>query len=197
MSSQLRRSQRGKQKLYQAGDLVEIVLDKGVSAGQLLYKTEEGKTARWLVTFEEKHTKDQEVCEKSLGKVIQSGALSQQREPPKKETFRAQNQNMNSSRNPTKDSIASISSNSTISEKKVSKSSYDTSGTPSSLGRKRKVASSTNVASEEKKRKENQTDKKNTEKKIIKEKVVTVKYSTGTLYLHRGDNPRAVFVWKF
>jgi len=71
----LRRSQRRGHTTYKVGDVVEIVRNDGVSTGVLLHKTNKNNPdhPRWVVAVGGDQN-DEEVCEKSLGKVVESGA---------------------------------------------------------------------------------------------------------------------------
>jgi len=61
--------------VYTAGDVVEIVRNEGVSKGVLLHKVKEcnSEHPRWIVAVGS-NRRNEEVCEKSLGKIVESRA---------------------------------------------------------------------------------------------------------------------------
>uniref|UniRef100_A0A7S2HBW0 Uncharacterized protein n=1 Tax=Helicotheca tamesis TaxID=374047 RepID=A0A7S2HBW0_9STRA len=73
-SSSLRRSQRRRHTTYKKGDLVEIVRDSGVSTGRLLRKASDSSSSNplWVFSYVDGRRKNEEIPEKSLGKVIDS-----------------------------------------------------------------------------------------------------------------------------
>uniref|UniRef100_A0A7S4QGP6 Uncharacterized protein n=1 Tax=Ditylum brightwellii TaxID=49249 RepID=A0A7S4QGP6_9STRA len=73
-SLSLRRSQRRRHTTYKKGDLVEIVHDSGVFTGRLLRKasTSSPSNPRWIFAYLDGRRKNEEVPEKSLGKVVDS-----------------------------------------------------------------------------------------------------------------------------
>eukprot|EP00521_Asterionellopsis_glacialis_P016616 CAMPEP_0195294460 /NCGR_PEP_ID=MMETSP0707-20130614/15060_1 /TAXON_ID=33640 /ORGANISM="Asterionellopsis glacialis, Strain CCMP134" /LENGTH=266 /DNA_ID=CAMNT_0040355441 /DNA_START=42 /DNA_END=842 /DNA_ORIENTATION=- len=68
-----RRPKPKKYSSYNVGDVVEIARNNVIVRGKLAYKLSEGPTAnpRWLVTFVGETWKDEELYERSFGKVLQ------------------------------------------------------------------------------------------------------------------------------
>jgi len=72
MSESRRRStRRGKKcSIYSLNDLVQIPHNSTNLVGRLAYKIMEQPSVRWLVAFDEKNRKDEEIAEEALGPVI-------------------------------------------------------------------------------------------------------------------------------
>lgn len=192
----LRRSQRGKRSLYQPGDIIEVSRDDTISTGQLLseiHPDAHTSSTRWLVTFDDDTLADEEVCETSLGKLVQSGAI-QQLVATKKGKGKRGRKNKSNDENTAyrhgeshvKAAVECISE-----EHKDAKRKEDS----NHISFKSRKITSSKVSS----RVQNEPKKRGRKPKKAKKKeeVVKVKYRTGTLYLYRGDNARAVFIRKF
>uniref|UniRef100_A0A7S2N576 Uncharacterized protein n=1 Tax=Helicotheca tamesis TaxID=374047 RepID=A0A7S2N576_9STRA len=182
----LRRSQRGKRPTYKVGDVVEVVRVDGIVTGRLLKKTDEAdasNSARWLVALEDK-SEEEGIIEKSLGRVLDETELAQRRVL---EEMESESGKSSGGSNSGKQRVNKAKP--TITKRAVRNGRVNT----RSSGNK---AVGTLLGSEPKLRSGKRFGPSQSEK-IIKrknEEVVKVKMLTGTLYLYRGDHPRAEFV---
>eukprot|EP00586_Coscinodiscus_wailesii_P011152 CAMPEP_0172495862 /NCGR_PEP_ID=MMETSP1066-20121228/79208_1 /TAXON_ID=671091 /ORGANISM="Coscinodiscus wailesii, Strain CCMP2513" /LENGTH=205 /DNA_ID=CAMNT_0013267845 /DNA_START=62 /DNA_END=679 /DNA_ORIENTATION=+ len=199
----LRRSQRGKRPLYQPGDIVEIVRDDGISTGQLLSAlppTKHTTSKRWLVSFDDAKLADEELCENSLGRLVQSAAIEQRHhhhtessEKGKGKRGRKKHAKDNANDNTNDGCITTGTKGDDDSgEQEEGEEEGDNPTGVKTRGLARRKPSNA-VVNKTVRKKAGRKPKQATKK----EQVVKVKYRTGTLYLYRGENARAVFVRNF
>lgn len=223
-AQRLRRSQRGKRPSYEAGDLVEIVRNNGIAHCQLLYKIDEsGNTSassssipRWLVAFDDE-SEDEEISEKSLGRLVQRGELNRNHQVHG--NAGAGDGESDSGKSSDKTGGASFlprRGGKTVSgadkQKKATKAKQMQVKFPSS--RVQREDSGVNTRSSARKMREDGVPvtegvlysgikpgrrggkrvSRGGKKPKKNEEVVKVKMLTGTLYLYRGENPRAEFI---
>lgn len=261
----VRRSQRGKQLNYKVGDLVEIVVNAGVSTGRLVKQLTSGSPSntRWYVTFDDEDTKDIEVLEKNLGKVVEDDIYSHQHQSPTglgntnnnqvkqstKGSRRGTSQHSGSARSSSRskpssgsenisssgsvesseNGVASVSMSASATSKQSNKKKAANTASENSTSTKKasKTATKASKKTMAKKPRANSptvnggvstrltrksplvsgtqnnntttttTKKGNKRARKTKEEYTKVVLLTGTLYLYKGENPRAVFVRKY
>lgn len=216
----LRRSQRGKCTSYKEGDFVEIVRGGGISTGQLIRKVDDkknrsatGRLPHWFVSFEGTDIPNEQISEKSFGRLISnsSGSDSGTRSSKRTTGHAALRGGDNSS--------VGSSTGSYNDDKKVTNRSYSRK-TVNATTSKRKSASNKSIVKMAKKKKiENKKGRISTRssskslntnvakeqvppsgsggkkpKNELVEEVEKLKLLTGTLYIYRGPHPRVAFV---
>lgn len=182
---------------------IKIVLSAGVSTGRLVHRIDTGRNMgpRWLVTFDQEDVKDQELCEKSFGKLVNSASIRSQ---GKIAHDKANKDDCKSAGALTSDYEGK---NSNLASKVSRGQSSNRRSVPPSKGKRTKAFKSgthakqndVNSRSSKLKRKSHVSARGTVAKKgrRSKEECTKVPFLTCTLFLYRGENPRAVFVRKF
>mmetsp|Transcript_4458 Transcript_4458/g.5169 ORF Transcript_4458/g.5169 Transcript_4458/m.5169 type:complete len:216 (-) Transcript_4458:83-730(-) len=209
-SQPLRRSRRGRRQAYSPGDKVEILRDEGIAIGKLIQKVHqdsegESSVLHWIVSFDGESEKE-EITEKYIGRLVESSETESHKS---NNLFKISSANTNKSGN--KNSIKAKKSHRILPRAgKYENSSQVRPSTRSTAkhkcGEKKLKCGEKTLDCGEKKikcdEKKNLKANKNI-KKISKdqnrstnkkETVVKVKMLTGTLYLYRGNRPRAEFI---
>lgn len=239
-SNSLRRSGRRAASAYKRGDYVEFQLNGGTVSGKLLQKSSRGSSVNpiWIVAPSDRRRRNEEVPERSLGKVIDvdEAMTNRQIRNVAAKTSKDAQPSSNSDCDVSLDGSASkvkrgkgSSSEESSNPKSVAakKRNRDESRSKSVDSKRRKAVSFQNSAADAKKlttrigtrsstrnnsdvpeqkipakknvrkasKKKTPARKSNPRKKSKKkEEVVKVKMLTGTLYLYRGEHPRAEFI---
>mmetsp|Transcript_31966 Transcript_31966/g.39198 ORF Transcript_31966/g.39198 Transcript_31966/m.39198 type:complete len:216 (+) Transcript_31966:60-707(+) len=215
MSTSLRRSQRGKSPaIFNEGDLVEIVRSKGVATGRLLQKLDDHDLSniRWLVTFDDEDTSDEEISEKIFGRLVKSTSSKSRRGRNRSHKNSSGSSSGSSGKRDEKrvlfvDNVAPSKRKTGRRPRVVTNSEPEMKADiTNDVPAEKSAASGGNGVSTRLSRREKR--KATTlragaqcpkQKKVYKRKedFVKVKLRTGTLYLYRGENPRAEFVRYF
>jgi len=182
---------------------IKIVLSGIVSIGRLTNRIEtEGlPSSRWLVTFDHQNIKDQEVCEKSFGKLIDDPSTVQY--PQKKENTKSSKKGNPSLASTITSSADEKTNQSSQEAKKInlpvdsSPTTIDNGKNPAKTTKKAKNRNFKTRSTSQTKKISARVNKRKKKGKKPKEECTRVPFLTGTLLLYRGENPRAVFVRKF
>mmetsp|Transcript_22255 Transcript_22255/g.32850 ORF Transcript_22255/g.32850 Transcript_22255/m.32850 type:complete len:192 (+) Transcript_22255:161-736(+) len=185
-SQPLRRSRRGRKQAYGPGDRVEILRDEGVAIGRLVRKVDhdegEGTVEHWIVSLDGE-SGEEEVTEKYIGRLVESSdteSLKGDNAP----SFAVATRN---DRSGSKNSNKVKRSNLTGRYERVRSTRPSTRSTRRQNGSDEQLLKTVkNIKKISKKTNKPADDSIET--------VVKVKMLTGTLYLYRGDKPRAEFI---